>query len=152
MKRKHSYVIVHLFTGIITVACLQVFSCSKPTKPLSPDEILEALLDLPPYPSPPLTDENASNESYQIVVQTCESPEVVLWGYRSWIQAFIGQEIEANSIEGGWRWVLNGWGMVITLTVVQSDTLIFQMDRNNSGEHFITNGWVIPGSCATSLL
>ena len=152
MSFKQTYTLSHLCIGIFIISCFPLCSCSKPTKPLSPAEILEAMLNLPPYPSPPLTDENASNESYQLVADGCTGPELVLLSYKSWIQRLISKEIEAINIEGDWQWMLSEYGMIFTLTVVPKDTLTFVIDFEQYNQHRETNGWILPKGRAAEII
>ncbi len=140
------------FLGLVILICTSQNGCSKPTKPLSADEILEALLDLPPYPSPPMTEENVSNESYQLVAQGCTGPNLVLLGYKSKIQRLISKEIEAINIEGDWQWISSEYGTTITLTVVLKDTLTFVMDDEHDGKHYVTVGWILPKGRAAEII
>ena len=148
---KRVFTPAHLCIGVFTISCFSLCYCSKPTKSLSPAEILEALLDLPPYPSPPMTEENESNESYQLIVQGCTAPELVLLGYKNMIQKLINRKVEAISIEGDLQWILSEHGTIITLTVVPEDTLAFVIDDEHYGKHYVTAGWVIPKGRAAEI-
>ncbi len=99
-----------------------------------------------------MTDENASNESYQLVVVSCKAPELILLGYKSWIQRLISKEIEAINIEGDWQWILSEYGSTLTLTVVPKDTLTFVMDLEEYDQHREINGWILPKGRAAEII
>lgn len=109
------------------------------------------LIDFPPYPSPPLTEDNASNESFQAVVNHCKD-DLSLLGYKSSIQRLLVNEVEAVNSEGDWQWILNEYGTTTTLTVVPKDTLTFVLDVEHNGRHFITVGWVLPNGRAAEII
>jgi len=140
------------FLGLTILICTSLIACSKPTKPLSPNEIVEALLDLPPYPSPPLTEENASNESYQAVVRECNVADYLLLGYRSKMNRFLVNEVEAVHIEGSWQWIFHEYGLTLTLTVVPKDTLSFIINDEHDGRLFVTEGWIVPNDYAAEII
>jgi hypothetical protein len=129
-----------------------LIACSKPTQPLSPNEIVEVLLDIPPYPSPPLTEDNASNESFLVVVNQCNGADYSLLGYKSRMQRLLVNKVEAVNIEGNWQWILNEYGSITTLTVVPKDTLSFVLDVEHYGRHFITVGWIVPNGRAAEII
>ncbi|MGY5877000.1 MAG: hypothetical protein RTU30_14715 [Candidatus Thorarchaeota archaeon] len=132
---------------------MSLTACSKPTKSLPPNEIVEALLDLPPYPNPPLTEENTSNESYQAAVNHCNGADYWLLWYKSMIQRFLVNEIEAVNSNGDWQWILSEYGSTHTLTVVPKDTLTFVLDVElYGGRHIKTVGWIIPDGYAAEII
>ena len=99
-----------------------------------------------------MTEENESNESYQLIVQGCTAPELVLLGYKSAIQRLVRKEIEANNIEGDWQWILSEYGTILTLTVVPKDTLAFVIDDEHAGKHYVTVGWILPKGRAAEII
>jgi hypothetical protein len=103
---------------------------------------LEALIVIPPLPHPPLTVENATNPAYQEVANRCRKSEYFLLGFDFWIHQFSQEGVEVVEEEGQLRWAKEWYGRNLTLTVVERDTLFFELEMNPDG--FYIEGWTVP--------
>ena len=130
-----------VLTAFLLVILTLSVNCSNPVRSLSHKEILEALLVTPPLPHPPLTTENATNPAYQDVARRCRKSEYFLIGFNSWIHLISWKGGEPVEDKGRITWRMNWYGSDITLTVIEGDTLFFELETQPDRR---TIGWTIP--------
>ena len=128
-----------MFTG-----CLTLSSCSKPTKQLSPDEILELLMDRPEVPSPPATAANVTTTGFQLTYDYSQFLDGYASEFDFWILDVIEKEIVPTKSGNTIEWEISTSFGIWVLSVIRADTIEYRLDRV-SGEgvgSWYFRGWV----------
>jgi len=131
--------------------CLAMFlgSCSSPTQPLSEQDILEIMANIPETPSPPRTGENEENDAWIITSQSCEWAGSFHTGYQQQMNklATTGDyEFSRRNEEYCWLYVFAG--TKYELSVTKGDTLHYTIScsiSHPSGElhDYFFRGWYV---------
>jgi hypothetical protein len=139
---RYAYVILSIC--LILHSCLSLSSCSKPTKQLSPDEILVLLMDRPEVPSPPAMAANDTATGFLLTNEYSQFLDSYASSLDNWISDVIEEEIVPTKSGNTFEWeIIKPYG-VWNLTVIRADTIEYRLDQV-SGEgvgSWYFRGWV----------
>jgi len=151
------YVSVPSFIVLVFLTCFPLNSCSKPEKGVNPDsgidpnEVLALLLGIPPVPTPPETEFNSQNQSFQLTLGYCQDvAEYRYTSYDMWIQSLIDTNATTSARQDTVMWILpHSDGLsAYTLRVVTGDTLKFRLEwvgpAYQHGPSSWHEGWIVP--------
>lgn len=142
-----------LVLGISLIAALS--SCTRPSEPPEPDEVLLQLVARPSFPVPPETALNADLPAYQDVRSACES----IGGFPRSAVDHLVEELFREGSTPVWDdreliWTHELGGNTWTLTVAPYDSLRFryQLTEGTLVGSWHIEGWNLPGESSGEIL